>query len=41
MSFSSSCLGDTIVYDPATDSLTIRNIPTGLKARLAKHLKGN
>ena len=41
MSFSSSCLGDTIVYDPVTDSLTISNIPSGLKARLAKHLKGN
>lgn len=41
MSFSSSCLGDSIVYDPVTDSLTIRNIPSGLKARLAKHLKGN
>lgn len=41
MSFSASCLGDSIVYDPNTDSLTIRNIPLGLKTRLAKHLKGN
>ncbi|MFT7491339.1 MAG: nucleoid-associated protein [Pseudohongiellaceae bacterium] len=41
MSFSSSCLGDSIVYDPSTDSLTIHNIPSGLKARLAKHLKSN
>jgi len=41
MSFSSSCLGDSIVYDPHSDSLTIHNIPSGLKARLAKHLKGS
>ncbi|MFT5658012.1 MAG: nucleoid-associated protein [Gammaproteobacteria bacterium] len=40
MSFASSCLGDTIVYDPSNDSLTITNIPQALKARLAKHLKG-
>jgi nucleoid-associated protein len=40
MSFTSSCLGDTIVYDPATDSLTINNIPASLKTRLAKHLQG-
>jgi nucleoid-associated protein len=36
MSFASSCLGDTIVYDPETDSLTIKDIPPRLKARLAK-----
>ncbi|MFT6390453.1 MAG: nucleoid-associated protein [Cellvibrionaceae bacterium] len=41
MSFSSSCLGDSIVYDPHSDSLTIHNIPPGLKTRLAKHLKGS
>ena len=40
MSFASSCLGDTIVYDPNKDSLTITNIPHALKARLARHLKG-
>lgn len=40
MSFASSCLGDTIVYDPSADSLTITNIPHALKARLARHLKG-
>jgi len=39
MSFSSSCLGDSIVYDPESDSLTIHNIPSGLKSRLAKHLQ--
>ena len=39
MSFASSCLGDTIVYDPETDSLTIKDIPPRLKARLAKHLQ--
>jgi len=36
MSFASSCLGDSIVYDPSTDSLTIKDIPAGLKARLVK-----
>lgn len=40
MSFASSCLGDTIVYDPASDSLTINNIPKSLKQRLNKHLQG-
>lgn len=34
MSFASSCLGDSIVYDPNTDSLTIKDIPARLKARL-------
>ncbi|MGS2717897.1 nucleoid-associated protein [Eionea flava] len=36
MSFASSCLGDSIVYDPSTDSLTIKDIPARLKARLVK-----
>jgi len=40
MSFTSSCLGDSIVYDPDSDSLTINNIPASLKTRLAKHLQG-
>ncbi|MES2674489.1 MAG: nucleoid-associated protein [Pseudomonadota bacterium] len=40
MSFESACLGNEIVYDPASDSLTIKNIPPALKARLLKHLKG-
>jgi nucleoid-associated protein len=39
MSFASSCLGDTVVYDPATDSLIINDIPPKLKARLAKLLQ--
>lgn len=39
MSFASSCLGDTIVYDPQSDSLTIKDIPPKLKARLAKLLQ--
>jgi nucleoid-associated protein len=39
MSFASSCLGDTIVYDPESDSLTIKDIPPKLKARLAKLLQ--
>ncbi len=41
MSFSSRCLGDTIVYDPNSDSLTIKDIPSSLKARLAKHFQEN
>lgn len=39
MSFASSCLGDTIVYDPQSESITINNIPAGLKSRLAKYLQ--
>lgn len=41
MSFASSLLGDSIVYDPATDSLTIKNIPPALKTRLAKYTQEN
>lgn len=39
MSFASECLGKEIVYDPQADVLTIKNIPSALKARLLKHLK--
>ncbi len=39
MSFAAECLGETIVYDKDSDSLTIRNIPAPLKLRLIKHLK--
>ena len=38
MSFASSCLGEAVVYDPATDSLIIKNIPSALKNRLFKHV---
>lgn len=41
MSFASSCLGDTIFYDPTADSITIKNIPAALKSRLAKHFIEN
>jgi nucleoid-associated protein len=41
MSFESACLGNDIVYDAASDSLTIKNIPPALKAKLLKHLKSN
>lgn len=41
MSFASSCLGDSIVYDPETDSLIIKEIPTRLKAHLTKHLQNS
>ena len=39
MSFSSSCLGEAVVYDAETDSLVIKDIPASLKTRLLKHLK--
>lgn len=39
MSFASACLGETVVYDPQTDSITINNIPPSLKSRLVQHLK--
>lgn len=39
MSFSSSCLGDSILYDPTSESLTIHNLPPTLKARLVKHFQ--
>jgi len=39
MSFSSSCLGDSIVYDTGTDSLIIKDIPPALKSRLTKHFQ--
>lgn len=39
MSFASACLGNTVVYDPETDSITIRDIPPGLKSKLVHHLK--
>jgi nucleoid-associated protein len=38
MSFASACLGNTVFYDAESDSLTIRNIPAGLKSRLMEHL---
>lgn len=40
MSFASTCLGDSIVYDPETESLVIKNIPKSLKSRLKKHITG-
>ncbi|MBU0537752.1 MAG: nucleoid-associated protein [Gammaproteobacteria bacterium] len=39
MSFASECLGREIEYDAANDVLTIKNLPSSLKARLIKHLK--
>lgn len=39
MSFSSGCLGDAVVYDAQSDSLTIKNIPPALKSRLLKHMQ--
>ena len=39
MSFASDCLGREIEYDADQDVLTIRNLPSALKARLIKHLK--
>lgn len=40
MSFTSDCLGESIVYNKDADSLTINNIPASLKARLLKHMQG-
>lgn len=40
MSFTSDCLGESIVYNKDSDSLTINNIPASLKARLLKHMQG-
>ncbi len=39
VSFSSACLGDTVVYDRQTDSITITDIPGSLKMRLLQHLQ--
>lgn len=39
VSFTSDCLGESIVYDAEKDSLTISNIPASLKARLLKHIQ--
>lgn len=39
MSFASECLGREIEYDAEKDVLTIKNLPSSLKARLIKHLK--
>lgn len=39
MSFAADCLGESIVYDKDSDSLTIRNIPGPLKLRLIKHMQ--
>ncbi len=39
MSFDSKCLGESIVYDSESDSLTITQIPNALKSRLLKHLQ--
>lgn len=41
MSFASECLGREIEYDPDNDILTIKNLPSSLKARLLKHLKNS
>jgi nucleoid-associated protein len=40
MSFDADLLGNNIHYDPASDSLIIKNLPPALKARLLKHLQG-
>jgi nucleoid-associated protein len=39
MSFDADLLGQNIHYDPANDSLIIKNLPPALKARLLKHLQ--
>ncbi len=39
MSFSSDCLGESVVYDLESDSLTISNLPSALKSRLLRYLQ--
>ncbi|BFM11580.1 nucleoid-associated protein YejK [Simiduia litorea] len=41
LSFSSECLGQSIVYDPQSDSLVLKSIPPALKARLIKYVQSN
>ena len=41
LSFSSECLGQSIVYDPQTDSLVLKSIPPALKARLIKYVQNS
>ncbi|UTA46376.1 nucleoid-associated protein [Simiduia sp. 21SJ11W-1] len=38
LSFSSECLGQTVVYDPGSDTLVLKEIPPALKARLIKYV---
>ncbi|GAA5316614.1 MAG: hypothetical protein AseanaTS_18180 [Candidatus Pelagadaptatus aseana] len=39
MSFDVECLGDSIVYDQGSDSLTVKNLPAPLKLKLMKYLQ--
>ena len=39
VSFSSDCLGESVVYDQQSDSITITDIPGSLKLRLLQHLQ--
>ena len=39
MSFAAECLGESIVYNRETDSLTIQNLPAPLKLRLVQYLQ--
>lgn len=39
MSFDVECLGDSIVYDKGSDSLTVKNLPAPLKLKLMKYLQ--
>ncbi|MBB3168165.1 nucleoid-associated protein [Simiduia aestuariiviva] len=39
LSFSSECLGQTVVYDPGSDTLVLKEIPPALKARLIKFVQ--
>jgi nucleoid-associated protein len=41
LSFSSECLGQTVVYDAGTDTLVLKEIPPALKARLIKHVQSS
>ncbi len=40
LSFTSDCLGESVVFDQENDTLTLRQIPLGVKARLLELLNG-
>lgn len=41
MSFAAECLGESIVYNKDSDSLTISNLPSPLKMRMVEYLKNS
>lgn len=39
MSFASECLGQSVTYDAQSDTITIKDIPAGLKSKLIQHMR--